>query len=94
MKNRPTRAESAIWRRVGDEVVVIRGDGLSTHVLNRTAALIWEMSDGEHSIEEMAEKLAINFNVSPEVARADIEEVDNKFIQAGIMNQFEGDGLN
>jgi hypothetical protein len=86
-KNRPTRAKSAVWRRIGDEVVVIRGDGLSTHVLNRTAALIWEMCDGEHSTEEMASLLALRFDVSPEIAQADIEEVNSKLIQVGIMEQ-------
>jgi pyrroloquinoline quinone biosynthesis protein D len=88
-KGRPIRAKSAVWRRVGDEVVVIRGDGLSTHILNTTAALVWEMCDGEHSIAEMASMLATRFDVSPEVAQADIEEVNDRLVQAGIMDWSE-----
>ena len=40
---RVSQAKDVIWRHIGDEIVVIKEDGLSLHVLNQTAACIWDM---------------------------------------------------
>jgi hypothetical protein len=89
MANNVIKAGDAIWRRIGDEVVVIKGDGKSAHVLNKTAALIWEDCDGKRSIDEIATDLCERFNVSLEEARADIREIIAKLTQVGIINQIE-----
>ena len=83
------RAEDTIWRRIGDEIVVIKDDGLATHVLNKTSAFIWEMCDGKCGIDEITRGLCERFDVSFEVALADVKEIIEKLIQIGIMNQVE-----
>jgi hypothetical protein len=83
------QAEDVIWRHVGDEIVVIKDDGLATHVLNRTAAFIWEMCDGTCGIEEMTSRLCERFDVSYEEAMGDVREIIDKLTQLGIMNQIE-----
>lgn len=87
--SRAVQAEDVIWRRIGDEVVVIKDDGLSTHVLNKTAAFIWEMCDGKCGIDEIAARLYEHFDISLEEASADVREIIGKLIQIGIMNQIE-----
>jgi hypothetical protein len=87
MSNRITRAEEAIWRRIGDDIVVIKDDGLSTHVLNKTAGFIWELCDGTHSIDDISALLCERFDVSINEARADVEELTNKLTELGIMYQ-------
>jgi hypothetical protein len=89
MVNRVTQAEDVIWRRIGDDIVVIKDDGLSTHVLNKTAAFIWEMCDGKCGIDEIATHLCERFDVSFEEACTDVREITEKLTQAGIMNQIE-----
>jgi len=84
-----TQARDAIWRRIGDEIVVIKGDGQSVHVLNKTAALIWEKCDGKCGIDEIAAHLCECFNVSLEEARADVREIIEKLTLVGIINQSE-----
>lgn len=82
-----TQAEDIIWRRIGDEVVVIKDDGLSTHVLNKTAAFIWELCDGKHDIAGITGKLVERFDVTEEVAAADINEVIGKLLKIGIVSE-------
>jgi hypothetical protein len=72
LADRIKQAEDVVWRRIGDDIVVIKDDGLSTHVLNKTAAIIWEMSDGGCGIEEIASYIYRHFDVSLEEARADV----------------------
>lgn len=88
--NRMAQAEDVIWRRIGDEVVVIKDDGLATHVLNKTAAHIWEMCDGGCTVDEITTNLCERFDVSYEVASVDVREIIEKLTQLGIMNQIEG----
>jgi len=89
MANRIAQAENVIWRRIGDDVVVIKDDGQSIHVLNKTAASIWEMCDGKCGINEITTRLCERFDVSFEDAYADVKEILEKLIQTGIMNQIE-----
>jgi hypothetical protein len=87
--NRVAQAEDVIWRRIGDEIVVIKDNGLATHVLNKTAAFIWETCDGQGAIDEITTKLCERFDVSYEEAYADVREIIEKLLQIGIMNQIE-----
>jgi hypothetical protein len=86
---RVVQAEDVIWRRIGDEVVVIKDDGLATHVLNKTAAMIWEMCDGNCGIDEITARLCERFDVSLEEAGADVREIIEKLVEIGIMNKVE-----
>ncbi len=89
MMNRVVRAENVIWRRIGDDVVVIKDDGLSTHVLNKTAAFIWEMCDGKCGVDEITAKMYEHFEVSLDVVHADVRKIVERLTQIGIMNLIE-----
>jgi hypothetical protein len=75
MANQRAKAKDVIWRQIGDEVVVIRDDGLSVHVLNKTAAHIWKMCHEGHSPAEIAANLCQRFDVSLDVASADVRDL-------------------
>lgn len=49
--------EGLIFRPVGSEWVVYDPAADELHALNVTSALIWEMCDGETSVEAMAEAI-------------------------------------
>jgi hypothetical protein len=89
MVSRVAQADDVIWRRIGDEIVAIKDDGLSTHVLNKTAAFIWELCDGKCGIDDITARLCERFDVSFEEAHADVREIIEKLTQVGIMNQIE-----
>ena len=82
---RMVQAKDIIWRRIGDDVVVIKDDGLATHILNKTAALIWELCDGKRGINEIASVLCERYNVSPEEARLDTKETIENLTKVGIV---------
>jgi uncharacterized protein YaiI (UPF0178 family) len=83
--NRIAQADNIIWRRIGDDIVIIKDDGLATHVLNKTAAYIWELCDGKRGIDEIAVSLYERYDVSPEEARADTRETIVNLTKAGII---------
>jgi hypothetical protein len=83
------KAEDVIWRQIGDDVVVIKDNGLATHVFNKTAGYIWELSDGTRGVDNIAAKIYERFEVTPEQAKADVEEAVNHLIKAGILIKIE-----
>jgi hypothetical protein len=83
--NRTARTDDIIWHRINDDIVIIKDDGQSIHVLNKTAAFIWEMCDGNGGIDEIAAKLCERFDVSPEEALADIRETIEDLTKIGVL---------
>ena len=90
MTIRIVRADDIIWRRIEDEVVLIKDDGLAVHVLNKTAAIIWEMCDGENAIEKIAATLCERFDISPDEAISDVKDTINKLENVGLLKLVEG----
>lgn len=81
-----TKAENIISRRVGEEVVVIKDDGLSLYILNKTAAFIWDLCDGNIDINNIVEKLCERFEVTPEEASEDVKKIIKVLTKMGIIN--------
>lgn len=86
----PIQKNEVIWRRIGDIIVVIKEDGLSSHTLNKTASFIWELCDGSLEINEMAEKLHERFDVSFKNAQTDIYNTIEELTMAGIVKKAKG----
>ena len=43
-----------------------------TLVLNRTGSAVWSLLDGRRTLAEVAEAIAVSFDVAPEVASGDV----------------------
>jgi uncharacterized protein YaiI (UPF0178 family) len=80
-----TRAEDIIWRKIDDEIVIIKDDGLAVHVLNKTAARIWEMCGGDFGPDEIAAKLCERYEVSLEKASTDVRNTVAKMMAKGLL---------
>ncbi len=63
------------WREIEGEVVIISPEDSVVHELNATASFIWKQLDSEHTGAEIAELLAAEYDVAPDVALADTEEL-------------------
>jgi len=90
METQIVRNEDLVWRRIEDEIVVIGNDGLAVHMLNKSAAYIWEQCDGTKSPDEIAVGLCEHFEVTPEEARADVQATIDKLEGMGLMHKTEG----
>ena len=89
MDNTFIRAEDVVWRKIGDEIVVIKDDGLSVHLLNKTAAVIWEAWVDISDPEGIASALCERFDVSFDEAKCDIENTVAQMKEIGLMKQRE-----
>jgi hypothetical protein len=55
LSSRPRRRTDLQLRVSGDETVLLDPSSDAVHVLNETALALWELCDGETSVEEMVE---------------------------------------
>lgn len=85
MEGRVERAEDVIWREIGDEIAVIRVDGMAVYVLNKTAVKIWKMCDGSFKPDEIAAKLCESYNVSLEQANTDVRNALARMMEKGLV---------
>jgi hypothetical protein len=79
------RAEDSIWREIDGKIAVIKDDGLAIHVLNKTAARIWEMCDGTLGPDEIAARLCERYDVSQEQARIDVRNALTSMMEKGLL---------
>ncbi len=86
-EGRIARVEDIIWREIEDDIVVIKDDGLSVHVLNKTAARIWEMCDGDFGPDEIVANLCERYDVSFEQATTDVRNVMAKMVEIGLLKR-------
>ena len=89
MNNRIIKAEDLISRQIGSETVVIKDNGLSTHVLNKTAAYIWELCDGTCGVDCITGKICERFEVDSDQANADVRSTIDQLLEIGLLNQLE-----
>ena len=74
----------------GDKFLIAMGveniDMNSIINLNETAAFLWKaMGDGEFSVDDLVAKLTDEYEVSTEMAKANIESVLEEMRKAGVV---------
>jgi hypothetical protein len=63
------------WREIDDETVIISPNDSVMHELNDTGSFLWKNIDGKKSAAELAELLAENYEVTPDVALTDTQSL-------------------
>ena len=61
-----SRHSGLIVDHVGDETVIYDESRQEAHSLNRSASIVWEHSDGAHSVKELASLLSNELGVEPD----------------------------
>jgi coenzyme PQQ synthesis protein D (PqqD) len=61
------------WREIDDETVIISPNDSVMHELNDTGSFLWKNIDGKKSAAELAELLAENYEVTPDIALSDTQ---------------------
>lgn len=61
------------WREIDDETVIISPNDSVMHELNDTGSFLWKNIDGKKSAGELAELLAENYEVNPDIALSDTQ---------------------
>jgi len=60
------------WREIDGETVIISPEDSLVHELNETASLIWKHAEGK-TLQEVAERVSAEYEISVEAARADVD---------------------
>lgn len=84
-----------VTRQIAGEtlLVPIRGnlaDMQNLYGLNPVGETIWQHLDGTHSLAEIHEEIAANFEVTREQAGVDIREFISQLVKAGIVRIVDG----
>jgi hypothetical protein len=68
----PCRSDELAWRVIDGEVVILTPDGREIHTLNKVGSAIWELADGTRNIKEIISLICERFDVSFDMAHADV----------------------
>ena len=73
----------------GEAVIVSPSEGIVT-ILNRVGSRIWELSDGERSVRDIASIIFNEFEAAPEEAIEDVQEFIADLSQKGLVKLNSG----
>ncbi len=82
----PRPRPTTISQRLDDEVLLIDGRTGRMHVLNSSAAIIWECLDGSVTLEELAVELAEAFGADRETVLRDTMTVAREVAARGLLD--------
>lgn len=81
----PTRPDVTL-QRVGREAILHDAAAGRAHVINASAARVWELCDGR-SMDEVVRTFAEPYGRAPEEVRPDVERVVEGFRQLGLLSE-------
>lgn len=76
-----TRDENVAWRIIGDEAVLLSAEDSSVHSLDAVGTRIWELCDGEKTVNEIVDQVVSEFEVDRETAEKDVVEFIEELMQ-------------
>ena len=82
---RVARKPGVALSRTGDQALLVDDEGGSVHVVNRTAARVWELCDGSPTVESVVESFARDYQLAPATARSDIAHILDSFRGLGLV---------
>jgi hypothetical protein len=85
---RPARKPGITVKDIGGETLLYSAAEEAIHILNPTAQIIWELCDGEHSIEDMEQAIRASFSGADEHdVTADIQRTLGVFASKGLLKK-------
>jgi Coenzyme PQQ synthesis protein D (PqqD) len=73
-------------RMLGEEMLVMSGNDSTLFTLNPTATILWQAADGATPLNEIVEdRICSQFEVKPEDAMRDAEELAENLARHGIL---------
>jgi hypothetical protein len=79
------KSPMAASRELGGEMIIMSATDSTLFTLNDVASLIWKSADGLTSLQQIVEtKICAEFDVQPEVALPDAQELVNELAARGV----------
>ena len=85
---------NVVSREIAGEQILVpirkkSADMAAIYVLNETGAQIWSLLDGRRSLSEIVAILAEEYEVQPDIAKADLVEVTDELMKLGMLRLVE-----
>jgi hypothetical protein len=81
----PVRRSDLLVQKIDGEFVILDRTANKVHQLNAAASHIWDLCDGVHSVGEIAQVLAEEFDIGIDVAQRDVVKTVTEFFTLGLM---------
>ena len=88
----PEKSPDLIWRSLDDGTVIINPEQGDVKVLNEVGARVWELVDGQRSIDQIALEITQDYEVSLDDANKDLKDYLNVMIDQGLLQWHGRDG--
>ena len=75
----PTPNTDVSLQRVGQEAILHDRGNCRAHVINESAAQIWELCDGQRTVDEIVSAFAAAYELPTADVRADVQYILAKF---------------
>jgi hypothetical protein len=81
----PTPNEDVSLQRVGQEAILNDRRNGRAHVINESAAQIWELCDGQHTLDQIVSAFAAAYALPTVDVQADVQYILAKFHELGVL---------
>jgi hypothetical protein len=82
-QNKPQRKPDYRLEMIDDELLLFHPGETKILYCNQTASLIWQLCDGQHTVEEITALLSDAFPEAADTIAADVEATLQEFLQPG-----------
>jgi hypothetical protein len=81
------RSPGAAYRIYDGEGVIVQAETMEVRVVNPTGARVWELVDGQRTVEEVVELICREFDASREDAERDVLEFLDRLEACGLVQR-------
>jgi hypothetical protein len=86
---------SIVARDIAGEMILVPirknvGDLEHIYTLNETASTIWDLLDGQRPLTEIRDAVVAEYEVTPEEAEQDLQELIAHFVRIGVVERVDG----
>lgn len=81
----PARRSDVVVREIEGETLILDGKSGKVHQLNPTAGFIWACCDGESSVVDITNRLAVAFDVTVSSVAPDVANTIGEFHELGLL---------
>ncbi|MCS7150796.1 MAG: PqqD family protein [Endomicrobia bacterium] len=75
------------YREIAGNIYIVDSKNSLLHQLNETATFIWRCLLSGKNLEEIVHKVCLEYDVEPEIARHDVEEIVTEMINKGLVEE-------
>jgi hypothetical protein len=80
-----TISPNVLYKRLGEEVILINLETDRIFSLNQTGAKAWELIESTHNLDQVKKRLAEIYDVTPEILESELVQILDSFTAEGFI---------